>query len=424
MSSNHTHHSGQLPRGVTGLRRALLTVAILAGASLLTGCDKLSEKSPSSPPPPPPPPEVVVVDVAQRDVTIESEWLGTTDGQVNAEVRSRVQGYVQSQLYTEGAAVKAGDPLYKIDPRPFEAVLAQAKAELSKAQANQARTELEVARLTPLAPTGAVSVRELDNAIQDNLANKAMVLAAEAAVVQAELSLEYTNIIAPIDGVAGESIAQIGDLVGGPAGQTLTTISTLDPIRVMFPVSEQEYLRFTRELNKHKVEESKVPLTMLLSDGSEFGHKGQVNFINRQVASNTGTIQVNAVFPNPGNVLRPGQYARIRAATKIRPGALLVPQRCVNEIQGVRQVAVVSSEGTVSIRIVKTGERVGSDWIIEEGVESGDRVVIEGLQKIKDGMKVTQKLFDPPVAKKSAPQNSSAKNAKVESESAPEKKGH
>jgi membrane fusion protein (multidrug efflux system) len=163
---------------------------------------------------------------------------------------------------------------------------------------------------------------------------------------------------------------------------------------------------------------------MVLSDGSEFAFKGQVNFINRQVAASTGTIQVNAVFPNPGNVLRPGQYARIRAATKIRPGALLVPQRSINEIQGVRQVAVVSSDGTVSVRTVKTGERVGSDWIIEEGVSAGDRVVVEGLQKIRDGMKVTQKLFDPPVAKKSATQSSSANDSKGESESAPEKKGH
>lgn len=421
MSSCHTRSVRHSTRSKTKTFQAYLLASLMVGMTIVTGCDRFAEKPPAAPPPPP---EVIVAGVTQRDVTIESQWLGTTDGQINAEVRSRVQGYVQSKLYVEGAAIKAGALMYKIDPRPFEAMLAQAKADLSKSQANQGRTELEVSRLTPLAPSGAVSVQELDNAVQDNLANKAIVVAAEAAVAQAELSLDYTNIISPIDGVAGESLAQIGDLVGGPAGPVLTTVSSLDPIRVMFPLSEQEYLRFTREMQKRKGDEAKVDLTLILGDGSEYEHKGKIDFVNRQVASNTGTIQVNALFPNPGNVLRPGQYARVRAATRVRPNALLVPQRAIIEIQGVRQVAVVSGDGTVSIRTVTVGERIGSDWVIESGVKSSERVIVEGLQKVKDGMKVTQKLFDPVTPSKEAADHSSGHQSKPESESSPEKKGH
>lgn len=339
------------------------------------------------------------------------EWLGTADGFVNAEVRSRVQGYVQSQHYADGAAVKAGDPLYQIDPRPFEASLAQARADLAKAQANQARTELDVARLTPLAPSGAVSQQEVDNARQDNEANKAAVQAAQANVEQAMLNLQYTKIVAPIDGVAGISSAQIGDLVGGPIGPVLTTISTLDPIRVYFPISEQEYIRVAPEVNRFdaKDPESGKPRTeleLILADGSIYPGKGVVDFVNRQVNSTTGTIRIGARFPNPGNSLRPGQYARVRAATKTKPGALLVPQRSVSEIQGIRRVAVVGADSKVSFRTVTTGERIGSEWIIDEGLKPGERVIVEGLQKVRDGMTVNARLFDPGSRPQSAPKAS------------------
>lgn len=359
------------------------------------GCDRFKDP----PPPAPQPPEVIVTAVMQRDVPVIGEWLGTADGLVNADVRSRVQGYVQSQAYTEGAVVKTGDLLYEIDPRPFEASLAQTKADLAKAQANLGRTQLDVERLTPLAPSGAVSQQEVDNARQDNAANKAAVAAAEAEVEQATLNLQYTHVLSPIDGVAGISQAQIGDLVGGPAGPVLTVVSTLDPIRIYFPISEQEYLKIAARINEGALPASearvRTELDVILADGVVHPHKGVIDVVNRQVTSNTGTIKIGARFPNPGNTIRPGQYARIRAVTSTKIGALLIPQRCVIEVQGIRQVALVGADNKVSIRNVKAGERVGSDWVIDEGLSPGDRVVVEGLLKVKDGMTVTTKLFDP-----------------------------
>ena len=374
------------------LARSVAATAI--GVASLFGCEKAPIAAP-----PPPPPEVVVIPVAQRDVPIIGEWLGTADGLVNAEVRSRVQGYIQSQLFTEGAVVKVGDPLYKIDPRPFEAMLSQARADLAKAQANQARTQLDVERLTPLAPSGAVSQQEVDNARQDNLANLAAVKAAEASVEQALLDVEYTNIVSPIVGVVGISKAQIGDLVGGPAGPVLTTVSTLDPIRVFIPISEQEYIQIADMINgagiKDRAGTSRDTLELILADGSVYPHKGTADFVNRQVTTTTGTIQIGATFPNPGNTIRPGQYARVRAAKKVKVGALLVPQRCIVEVQGFRQVAVVGADGKVTFRSVTTGERIGSEWIVDEGLKPGERVIVEGLQKVRDGAAVTTRLYDP-----------------------------
>ncbi|MFN0010092.1 MAG: efflux RND transporter periplasmic adaptor subunit [Phycisphaerales bacterium] len=394
------------PRGWTlEIRgRALALAAAVSLPGWIAGCDRTA----APPPPPPPPPEVVVVAASQRDVSIFSEWLGSADGLVNAEVRARVQGYVLSQLYTEGAVVKAGDPLYKIDPRPFEATLAQAQADLSRARANQARTELDVARLTPLAPSGAVSQQELDNAVQDNAANQAAVLAALANVDQAKLHVQYTDVISPINGVAGISKAQVGDLVGGPVGPVLTTISTLDPIRVYFPISEQEYIRFADEINRIESARPadappKVDLEMILADGSVYPRKGAVDFANRQVGTTTGSIQIGATFPNPGNTIRPGQYARIRAATKVKKGAVLVPQRCVIEVQGFRQVVVVGADNKVTFLSVVAAERIGSDWVIDEGLKAGERVIVEGLQKVKDGATVTTRLYDPAAQATPAP---------------------
>ena len=379
-------------------------IAAAFGLCLLgpVGCDRF--KSPPAAAPPPPP-DVVVAAVVQRDVQIMGEWLGTADGLVNAEVRSRVQGYVQKQAYAEGTNVKTGDLLYEIDPRPFEAVLAQAKADLSKAEANLGRTTLDVERLTPLAPSGAVSQQEVDNARQDNEANKAAVVAAGAGVEQATLDLQYTKIVSPIDGVAGISQAQIGDLVGGPTGPVLTVISTLDPIRIYFPISEQEYIKLATQINEQAGGERKErpEIELILADGSLHPQKGTIDVVNRQVTSNTGTIQIGARFPNPGNTIRPGQYARIRAVTKTKVGALLIPQRAIMEMQGVRQVALVGADNKVTIRTVKAAERIGSDWVIDEGLKPGDRVIVEGLLKVKDGMQVTPKLQEPE-AKPAAPQ--------------------
>ncbi|MGH7131601.1 MAG: efflux RND transporter periplasmic adaptor subunit [Phycisphaerales bacterium] len=384
------------------VRGAFMAAAAGAVACTLTGCDLLGKKTP--PPPPPPPPEVEVTPVIQRDVALTGEWLGTLDGLVNAEVRSRVQGYLQSQAYLEGEKVKVGDPLYQVDPRPFDAALAQAKADLARAKANLVRTQLDVARLEPLAPSGAVSQQDVDNARQNNQANEAQVLAAEAVVQEAELNLQYTKILAPVDGVAGISKAQVGDLVGGVAGPVLTTISTLDPIRAYFPISEQEYLRFAERLNRteNPKDQKKEPIQLILGDGALYAHTGEVDIVNRQVDPTTGTIKIAAKFPNPGNILRPGQYARVRAVVDRKKDALLVPQRAISELQGRQQVAVVGADNKVAIRQVITGRRDGSDWIIEKGVVLGDRVVVEGIQKVRDGMTVNAKPWTPPAPPKAA----------------------
>lgn len=379
----------------------MLAAAIL-GAS---ACDRFSKKPP---PPPPPPPEVEVVAVAKRDVPVIGEWLGTTDGSVNAEVRSRVQGYLIAQKFEEGTAVKTGDLLYEVDPRPFEASLAEAKAQLAQAQAELGRTELEVARLAPLAPSGAVSQQEVDNAQQQHEANKALVQAREASVQLAELNVSYTRVVSPIDGIAGISQAQVGDLVGSPTSPALTTVSSLDPIRVYFPISEQEYLTIAEEVSNYDTNRSTVkrpvPLDLILSDGSTYPQRGLIDAVNRQVDVTTGTIRISARFPNPGNILRPGQYAKVRAVKSIQKDALLIPQRAVAELQGAYRVAVVDSAGKVAMRSIKVGQRVGSDWVVLDGLKPDERVIVEGIQKVRDGTVVTVKpAAAPEPAKSPAP---------------------
>ena len=399
---------------MTYISRTHLVAAVAAAAFIIVGgCDK-----PKAPAAPPAPPEVVVITPQQRDVPILREWLGTADGSVNADVRSRVQGYVQSREYREGSTVKTGDLLYQIDPRPFEAALEQAKADLSRAQANLGRTQLDVDRLTPLAPSGAISQQELDNAVQDNKANAAAVEAAKAAVEQAALNLQYTRITAPIDGVAGISKAAVGDLVG-PSGAQMTTVSTLDPVRIYFPISEQEYIRLAEKISRFDPmnldpKEGSSSLELILADGSVYSHRGTAEIINRQVDQTTGTIRIAARFPNPGNIIRPGQYAMIRAVVDVRKGALLVPQRCVGEVQGTQMIAVVGADNKVAIRTVTTGERIGSDWVVETGLKPGERVVMEGIQKVRDGTVVAPTAYDPNAKAKpeSAPSESSAKPAK------------
>jgi membrane fusion protein (multidrug efflux system) len=372
-------------------------MAISAALLALSACDRFTEKPPAAPPPPP---EVEVALVAQRDVPVIGEWLGTTDGLVNAEVRSRVQGYLIAQKFVEGTVVKTGDLLYEVDARPFEASLAEARAELAKANAELGRSRLEVARLEPLAPSGAVSQQEVDNAQQQYQADQAMVQAMEAGVQQAELNLSYTKVVSPIDGIAGISQAQVGDLVGSPTSPPLTTISTLDPIRVYFPISEQEYLSIADEISKYDPATSPVkrpiPLDLVLADGSIYPHKGQIDIVNREVDITTGTIRIAARFPNPGNILRPGQYAKVRATKAVQPGAMLIPQRAVAELQGAYRVAVVDSGGKVSMKAVKVGQRVGPDWVVLEGLKPGESVIMEGVQKVRDGSTVTVKPSAPP----------------------------
>ena len=349
----------------------------------------------------PPPPEVVVVQVEQKDVPIRKEWIGTLEGLVNAQIKPQVTGYLLRQTYQEGSFVKKGQLLFEIDQRTFQAALDEAKGRLANAegqlattQANQVKAQQDIDRYTPLAKEQAIPQQDLDNAVQANAAAQAQVRAAraqieaaKAAVESAQLNLGFTKVVSLIDGIAGIAQAQIGDLVS--QSSLLTTVSTLDPIKVYFPVSEREYLEYVRE--NPESARNHPALEMVLADGSIYPQKGKISFSDRQVDVKTGTLRVQGVFPNPGNVLRPGQYARVRAITKTAKGALLVPQRAVTEQQGSYQVAVVTSDNTIEIRPVGVADRVGTQWIIENGLKPGERVVAEGIQKVQAGMIVNPK---------------------------------
>lgn len=359
--------------------------------------------------PVPPSPDVEVVSVVQTDVPVYREWIGTLDGLVNADVRAQVTGYLQRQAYQEGAFVKKGQLLFEIDPRPFQAaldqaqgLLAQAKANLANAEAVQRRTELDVNRYTPLAKEQAASQQDLDNAIQNNLAAKATIETAkaqiqtyEASVENAKINLGFTRLVAPIDGIVGQAQLQVGALVS-PASGTVTSVSTVDPIKVFFTPSEQQYLdwrrRFPTESSRQEADRN-LRLELILADGSIYGHTGAFYFADRQINEGTGAIRIAGLFPNPGNILRPGGYGRVRAITRVEHGALTVPQRAVTELQGGYQVAVINNEDKVEIRTVKVGDQTGSSWIIAEGLKPGERVVAEGVQKVRPGMHVNPKPF-------------------------------
>src|SRR5882672_11434422 len=354
-------------------------------------------------------PDVEVVQIEQKDVPIFGEWIGTLDGFTNADVRAQVTGYLQRQGYQEGAYVRKGQLLFEIDPRPFQAALdqaegqlAQAKAVLANAQAVQGRTELDVNRYTPLAKEQAASQQDLDNAIQNNMAAKATVATAnaqirtaEAAVETARINLNFTRLIAPIDGIAGQAQLQVGALVN-PSSGAVTSVSTVDPIKVYFTVGEPQYLawrkRFPTETTRQAAGKS-LHLELILADGSSYPREGTFYFADRQVNQSTGAIRIAALFPNPGNILRPGGYGRVRTAVRVQKGALLVPQRAVLELQGSYQVAVVDGENKVSVRTVQVGDRVGTQWIVAEGLKQGERVVVEGVQKVRPGMQVNPKPF-------------------------------
>ena len=383
------------------------------------------------------PPEVKVVQVEQRDVPIYSEWIGTLDGMVNAEIRAQVGGYLLRQHYTEGSFVSQGQLLFEIDPRPYQAALdqargelakaegevtraggqlAQAKAQLMQAEANQGKTQLDVDRYAPLAKAKVIADQELDNAVQANLAGKALVEAARAgvetakaaivaaeaaaqadraAVAKARLDLGFTRITSPVDGIAGIAQAQVGNLVTPTSGM-LTMVSTVNPIKVYFTLSEQEYLSRARRDptgSDWDATNKKLELELVLADGTTYPRKGRFFVADRQVEQKTGAIRLAGVFPNPGNTLRPGQYGRVRAVARKRTGALLIPQRAVTELQGSYQVAVVGSDDKVSIRPVKVGDRVDSMWVIEDGLKPGERVVAEGTQKVRPDAVVNPKPF-------------------------------
>jgi membrane fusion protein (multidrug efflux system) len=330
-----------------------------------------------------------VVDVIQRDVPVYHEYIATLDGFVNAQIQPQVSGYLVKQNYPEGALVRKNQVLFKIDPRPFQAVLDQSRAQLAQAEAQLGKTRLDVQRDTPLAKERAIAQSQLDNDIQANLAAEATVKAGKAAVEQAELNLEFTNVRSLVDGIAGIAAGQVGNLVSPQT--VLTTVSQLDPIKAYFVVSEQQYLAFVRRnptVAARQATERQLALDLVLADGSTYPRKGKFYAADRQVDIQTGAIRLAGLFPNPDNVLRPGQYGRVRFVSYVRPGALLVPQRSVVELQGSYLVAVVGSDNKVALRPVKVGERIGAMWIVDEGVKPGERVVVEGVQKARDGMLV------------------------------------
>jgi RND family efflux transporter MFP subunit len=432
--------------------RRLFLVAVMLGA-IVAGCGDGSRAGT-----PPPPPVVTVEAVVQRDVPISAEWVGSLVGYITAQIRPRVGGHLMSQNYTEGAVVKAGDLMFQVDPRPYQTALEQAEArllqaesqlsqakaqvsasqaqreqatakvaadeaQLQKSEADQRRTELDVNRYTPLAQRGSVSQQELDNAVQNNLANiatvaaaratvqnahagvsqaraaveraqadvktqEANIAAARAAVADAKLNLGYTRVLAPITGVAGFRVANIGDYVGPNDPNPLTTVSQVDPIYAEVPLSEQRALAVFRQREVDPQALSALQLELILADGTVYPRRGRPVALDRQVDPTTGTVLARGVFPNPGNALRPGQYAKVRTVVDVKRNALLIPQRAVQDVQGVHQVAVVGPDDTVDVRRVKTDARVGSLWIIAEGLKPGDRVVVEGADRLRSGQKV------------------------------------
>jgi len=337
-------------------------------------------------------PEVQVITVVPVNVPIFEEWIGTLDGFVNAQIHAQVTGYLLTQDYAEGSEVKKGDLLFKIDPRPFQATVDQALAKLAQDKAQAGKTELDLKRNTQLLKEHVVSQEVFDDATQANLVAKALVKADEAALETTELNLEFTKITSPIDGLAGMALAQIGDLVG-QSSTVLTTVSTLNPIKVYFQISEQSYRDFWSHQVAGRGADTIAELQLIFADGSVYPEKGKFFFADRQVNPTTGTLQVVGLFPNPGFVLRPGQYGRVRVQTQTKENALLVPQRAVTELQGSYQVAVVGATNLVHLQSVKVGTQTGSNWIIASGLKSGDRVVVEGTQDAKEGAAVNPKPF-------------------------------
>ena len=372
----------------------------LAGIALLitTACDK--EKAP-----PPAVPVVEVVGVAQRDVPIYLEWIGSLDGNVNAVIRPQVTGYLVKQNYREGDLVKQGQPLFEIDPRTFESAVEEAKGLRAQQAARFETTKANLDRIKPLAALNAVSQKDLDDATGAHLSAKAQLEAAEASLKTAKLNLGFTKIVSPVTGIAGIAKAQIGDLLSPSMPTELTTVSTVDPIKVYFNISEREYLKIANAVLAEGKKHDRVPLELFLVDGSLYKHAGQVAVLNRQVDPGTGTFKVAALFPNPDNLLRPGQYGRVRATMSVDKGALLVPQRAVTEIQGKYLVAVVGADNKVDIRPVMVGERIGTEWIISKGLQPGEQVIAEGTQKVRPGVTVTPKPFaaGAPAEKDAAP---------------------
>lgn len=372
---------------------SLVAAPLVLGASLLTAC------KPEEAPTVQVPPTVLVTTAATREVPVYREWIGTLDGSENAEIRARVTGHLLKRNYQEGGLVKKGDVLFEIDQRPFEAALAEAKSSLEQGKALQLASAAESDRSRELYDKKVISEREFTNKTQLNEANVAKVAALTAGVEDAQLNLDFCKVASPVDGIAGISQVQVGDLVGPGHTTQLTSVSTLDPVKIIFPVSENDYLEAqarVQEVLAKPLNERSETIEIFLANGEPFAKKARLLAVDRQVSASTGTILVTALLANPGNILRPGFYARARVVAKTIPGAVLVPQRAVTEVQGNYQIGVIAADGKAEIRPVKVGSRIGKEWVIASGLKAGEKVVVEGLQKIKAGQAVTAQPFTEP----------------------------
>jgi membrane fusion protein (multidrug efflux system) len=376
----------------------LFSAILLAGAGaviladkLITGGDKGASAATSAPPPTM---KVSVVKADLSDVPLTGEWVGTLDGYVNAQIQPQANGYLIRQNYREGSQVEEGQVLFEIDPRPFEAALQQAQGQLGQAQAQLALAQINVNRDTPLAEARAIARSQLDNEIQQKAQAEASVKTAEAAVATANLNLGFTKVRSLITGVAGQATTQVGNLVSTQS--VLTSVSQLDPIKVYFSISDSEYLALTKRADAGGSDllhgASNIPLQLTLSNGEVYPQKGHVVFVDRQLNSQTGAIRIAASFPNPGNILRPGQFGRVRAETKVLHNAVLVPQTAITELQGQEQVYTVGANNTVHVNNVTLGPQYGSNWVVETGLPGGSLVIIDNLQKLREGAPVSPEL--------------------------------
>jgi membrane fusion protein, multidrug efflux system len=378
----------------------LCLVALAIGVLIFPACKR--EEAPKALPPP----DVLVIDAATRDVPVYREWVGTLDGSENAEIRARVTGYLLKRDYQEGALVKKGDVLFEIDPRPFVAALAEAKSQLDQGKAAQIASQAEADRATELFNKRVISEQEFTNKTQLKESSAAKVEALKANVEQAQLNLNFCKVTSPVGGIAGIARAQVGDLVGTANSTVLTSVSTLDPIKIVFPVSEAEYLTAANRIQEgiaKPLDQRQEFIDLILADGKTLPNRARLLSVDRQVNASTGTILVTAVLKNPGSVLRPGLFARARITASTLKDAVVVPQRAVMEVQGSYQLAIVGTDGKAEIRPVQVGPRVGTDWVISSGLKAGEKVIVEGIQKVKSGMPVVAKPWTPPAERSAAP---------------------
>ena len=382
------------PQLLTTLRAATIFVALVLCA--IPACkEKETAKTP------PPAPEVLVIEAGTKDVPVYREWIGTLDGSENADIRARVTGHLLKRNYQEGSLVKKGDVLFEIDARPFEAALAEAKSQLDQAKAMQLASQAEADRSKELYDKKVIAEKEHTNKVQINQSNLAKIRALEAGVEQAQLNVEFCKVVSPVEGIAGIAKAQVGDLVGTSGSAVLTSVSTLDPMKIIFPVSEEEYIQASEQAQASlamPLEKRPGLIEPILANGKPFGKMAKLFSVDRQVNQSTGTILVTAVLDNLGSVLRPGQFARARVVAATLPNAVLVPQRAVLEVQGTYQLGIIGPDGKAEIRPVQTGPRIGSEWVITSGLKAGEKVVVEGLQKLKQGAPVVAKPWTPPAA--------------------------